>query len=149
MNATPSRSDSFVGGLVAAWVTTVLVALIVSIVFTIYLGGGLSSLKYSDAGSAIFLISFVFCSVSAVVGFIATVVLGVPIFKASIALGYTGAIAFCAAGLLTSFALAGLLYVGHIVGDILAGIEFQFALIAIFISGPLGGVSFWAVYRRG
>jgi hypothetical protein len=143
------KPDTFTSGVVAAWSTAVLVALIVGCVYAIYLGGGLSSLKLSEAGSAIFLIAFVFCSVSAIVGLIATLLLGVPIFKACIALGYSGPLALCGAGFLTSLALAGLLYIGHSVGDVLAGSELQFVLTAVFIAGPLGGLSFWAVYRRG
>ena len=147
-NSIQSRSDSFTGGLVAAWATSVLVALIVGCIYAIYSGGGLSSLKLPDASSAIFVISFFFCLVSSVVGMVVTMVLGIPIFKGFVVLGYTSPIAFSGAGLLTSLVLACALYIGHRFRDVLDDSGFQFALIAIFASGLLGGLSFWAIYRR-
>jgi hypothetical protein len=141
-------SDRFATGLLAAWAMVVLVSFAVGITYAISIGGGLHSPKYHDAGTGIFLIVITFTCVSAVFGAIATFALGIPVLKAFITRGYTSGAAFFAAGIFISVAIATVLYASHHFGEFLVGSDFDFALLAGMISGPLAGLSFWSVHRR-
>jgi hypothetical protein len=145
MNAT---TDRFTTGILAAWATEVVVSLVVGCVYSISGAGGLASLKLPDAGSGIFWISSVFAFIGAVVGFVATLALGVPILKLFIRRGYTSGPAFLGAGIIISAALGAVFYGSHQFGEKLMDMDFHFAMIAVFISGPLAGLSFWLLYRR-
>jgi len=145
MNAT---TDRFTVGIVAAWATEILVSLVVGCAYSISGAGGLASLKLPDAGSGIFWISTVFAFIGAVVGIVATLALGVPILKLFIRHGYTSGPAFLVAGIIISAVLGAVFYGSHQFGAKLMDMDFNFAMIAVFISGPLAGLSFWLFYRR-
>jgi hypothetical protein len=145
MNAT---KDRFTAGIVAAWAAEVVVSLVVGCVYSISGAGGLASLKLPDAGSGIFWISSVFAFIGAVVGFVATLALGVPILKLFIRRGYTSGPAFLGAGIIISATLGAVFYLSHQFGEKLMDMDFTFAMIAVIISGPLAGFSFWLLYRQ-
>jgi hypothetical protein len=84
----------------------------------------------------------------AIVGIVATLALGVPILKLFIRRGYTSGPAFLGAGIIISAALGAVFYGSHQFGEKLMDMDFHFAMIAVLISGPLAGLSFWLLYRR-
>jgi hypothetical protein len=143
-----ATTDRFTAGIVAAWATEVVVSLVVGCAYSIIGAGGLTSLKLPDAGSGIFWISSVFAFIGAVVGIIATLAVGVPILKLFIRRGHTSGASFLVAGIITSAALGTVFYGSHQFGEKLMDMDFNFAMIAVFISGPLAGLSFWLIYRR-
>jgi hypothetical protein len=141
--------DRFAVGFLAAWATEVAVSFAVGIIYAISSAGGLPSLKYSDAGSGIFFIALMFASVSAVFGFVATLTLGIPVLKAFEARGFVSSHAFFCAGLVIATVMVSMLVLWHRLGNVLDGADFDFAMAAVFISGPLAGLAFWSVHRRG
>jgi hypothetical protein len=140
--------DRFAAGLFAAWATEILTSFVVGVIYAISSAGGLPSLRYPDAGSGIFLVAGVFTFISAVVGFIATLALGIPVLKAFIRVGYTSGVSFFGAGVVIAAVLGAALYASHQFGQFLVDDDFHFAILAIVISGPLAALAFWLVHRR-
>src|ERR1700693_6013617 len=135
------EKDRFTTGILAAWATEVVVSFFVGCMYVFSIGGS-ESRHLSGVGDAIFLIAGIFVSIGAVVGFIASLVLGVPILKVFIRYGFTSGLAFLGAGVIISTALGTVFYISHQFGDKLMDKDFHFAMLAVFLSGPLAGLSF-------
>jgi len=142
-----TESDRFTSGILAAWATEMVVSFIVGCMYVFSIGGN-GSHHLSGLGDAIFMIAGIFLMIGAVVGFIASLVLGVPILKFFIRCGLTSWLSFLGAGAIISAALGSVFYVSHQFGEKMMDTDFHFAILAVFLSGPLAGLSFWAAYRR-
>ena len=73
-----------------------------------------------------FLTAGILVSIDAVVGFIASLVLGVPILKIFIRQGFTSGLAFLGAGFIISASSGTVFDISHQFGDKLAGQGLQF-----------------------
>jgi uncharacterized membrane protein (DUF4010 family) len=125
----------------------VAVSFIVGCIYVFSIGGN-SSHHLSGLGDAIFMIAGIFLMIGAVVGFVASLALGVPILRFFIRCGFTNWLSFLGAGAIISAALGSVFYASHQFGEKMMEMDFRIAMLAVFLSGPLAGLSFWLVYRR-
>jgi len=142
-----TESERFTTGILAAWATEMVVSFIVGCVYVFSIGG-IDSRHLSGLGDAILMIGGIFLLIGTAVGFVSSLVLGVPILKLFIRYGFTSGLSFLGAGTIISAALGSVFYISHQFGEKIMDMDFNFAMLAVFLSGPLAGLSFWLVYRR-
>jgi hypothetical protein len=138
-----AEQDTLAPGLLAAWATSVAVAILIGCVYAMT-----GNRQYSPELFIVFAIALNFGFVAAVFGLFATIAFGLPIFTFCIRRGHTTTTAFVGAGAAVSILLAALMYAGHLFGGFLMEKDFNFGLLAIVVAGPLAGFSFWLVHRR-
>jgi hypothetical protein len=126
-------------------------AFVVGLIYTalsVRAPSGFPDLSSDGAITGILYIAFVVSMVSLPVSAVATLALGLPVFRYLDRRGRLSAINSVAAGLAIAMALSGLLLAAHRLGSFLVDGDFDMGLVAIIAAGPLSGLALWCVARE-